>query len=831
MMHKILISILLLCLYSHTKAEKHNYGLHLVSYPANASQMSSLTLENGQPIYLEEETTLSFEMYARQENPFGVIFRILADGNKNIDLYYTANEQLKRYPIFVIGENIYPLTDHVIYHQWTPIHITFSRKTEKIQIIFGTEKKEIPFPVTKTKHISISFGQCDFDNFKLVDIASVNIRNIKIIQNDKLVRYWKLNKHHENSCYDEIHNIPAIARNPHWLIDEYATWQKVFSCEVVWNSSFAFSPYTKKFYITQDSKEVIVFDTDRNKEQRIPVINGQVAANTPGRLVVSEKGERLMSYNTVQNNVSFFSFDTQAWSNDLKLNTDYTLNNSTIYSEKDSSVYSFGGYSFYHYNHKLTRINPWKGTFKEDTLESIPPRYASSLAIVNNTLYIYGGRGSKTGKQELSPRTYFDLYAVDLNTDKVTKLWEQHNTPDDFLPAENMLYDKQNECFYIFTTQNGWQLMKLTTSDKTPEIVSFPLNISDPQKQYLYLNLYYSPEQEKLYVLSFQANIDKEGVVDIFSLPYPPVSLNSLEQPLAQLQEDKYAFFYYLIGGIGLMLLLAASIILYCKKKDTRGSRAIMPTAESSRAHSHKQHICLLGEFSVKDKNNNEISNLFSPLLKSLLILLIFHSEQSTKGVFGSKIIQILWPDKDEKAAQNSRNVHLSKLKTLMEKIEGVDLIKNNGYWSIHFNQDNICDYIEAMRLMKNYESLKNKENKDLDRLQELLLHGVLLPDTYAEWITPFKKRFSTSATELLLKIYRKHQDEFNDELKLKIADTLFLHDCINEDALYIKCSILWKYEKVETAKDVYNNFCALYYKLTKQDYTYTLEELTGINQ
>ena len=72
----------------------------------------------------EGETTLSFEMYTRQENPFGVVFRILTDSNKNIDLYYTANEHLKRYPIFVVGENIYPLADHIIYDQWVPIQLS-----------------------------------------------------------------------------------------------------------------------------------------------------------------------------------------------------------------------------------------------------------------------------------------------------------------------------------------------------------------------------------------------------------------------------------------------------------------------------------------------------------------------------------------------------------------------------------------------------------------------------------------------------------------------------------------------------------------------------------
>ena len=45
------------------------------------------------------------------------------------------------------------------------------------------------------------------------------------------------------------------------------------------------------------------------------------------------------------------------------------------------------------------------------------------------------------------PGNYYDLYSVNLLTQKVNKLWEASQTPDngDFQPGENMIYDSEKD--------------------------------------------------------------------------------------------------------------------------------------------------------------------------------------------------------------------------------------------------------------------------------------------------------------------------------------------------------------------------------------------------
>ena len=57
------------------------------------------------------------------------------------------------------------------------------------------------------------------------------------------------------------------------------------------------------------------------------------------------------------------------------------------------------------------------------------------------------------------------------------------------------------------------------------------------------------------------------------------------------------------------------------------------------------------------------------------------------------------------------------------------------------------------------------------------------------------------------------------EDIQLLIADTIFLHDIFNEEALRVKCSILYKKDKRSIAKSTYDNFCKQYKSLLGTDY------------
>ena len=87
--------------------------------------------------------------------------------------------------------------------------------------------------------------------------------------------------------------------------------------------------------------------------------------------------------------------------------------------------------------------------------------------------------------------------------------------------------------------------------------------------------------------------------------------------------------------------------------------------------------ISLLGCFNVRDKDGNDITSNFTPRLKHLLILLILYTEKNAQGILASKTTEILWPDKEETAARNNRNVNLRKLRVLLESIQKNESLEN----------------------------------------------------------------------------------------------------------------------------------------------------------
>ena len=56
--------------------------------------------------------------------------------------------------------------------------------------------------------------------------------------------------------------------------------------------------------------------------------------------------------------------------------------------------------------------------------------------------------------------------------------------------------------------------------------------------------------------------------------------------------------------------------------------------------------------------------------------------------------------------AQNNRRVNIRKLKLLLEKLDGAELVKESTYWSVKFTQT-YCDYIEVCNCI---DKVKNNE-------------------------------------------------------------------------------------------------------------------------
>ncbi|MCM1505124.1 MAG: hypothetical protein NC127_08000 [Muribaculum sp.] len=875
------------------KAPAPDYGIRIQSYPARTSEFTTIFLDGGDPIALHgKELKLEMDIWAYPENALGSICEILSDNGSHIDLLYSVDSKYLRYPMLLTGDKDVTLKKPIDYAEWSHVTITMSPKTGKVTVEYAGESLKQEYEAfIGTQNVRIAVGLCKLTDFLLFDVASIAVKNVALYLGGKEIRYWRMERHKGDVCFDEINNAPAKVENANWIIDEAASWKKIYTAEYPFFPSIAFDPRVSTFYMAYaGNKSLFVFHATEGATDTIRTVGGENMANYPNQLIYIPKRDILLSYNLDENLYSTFDPETQRWSNEKKSTKEHGYwNNTIVYNPADSALISFGGYGFYHFNNTLLRSYPFSNKPQTAvTLDEIHSRYSCSSVLVDSLLYIFGGRGNPSGRQELSPRNYYDMYRINIHTNHVEKLWGDRTPPSttgDFIPGENMIYDKDSNSVYIWTSRNGGTLFKAGIDNGKFEQMSLPIGLS-LNAQTLYCNLYYSAPQKSFYSVIVKSDVKGVSEVNIYQLDYPPVSVESLAQldtPVKKSGKGWTALIIAIVvGAIAAALFFGRKKYFRRKKSDLKVESApdvplaeVTPTpqpalepeppvdpAHESESVAHpasaieplpaptpaeptphetasepwqptqtkaseptpayydlnKSCVRFLGGFRVFDTNGEDITPLFTPTLKQLLVLLILYTGKNPMGIPNNKLLSLLWNDKEEEAAKNNRNVYMSRLRNLLTQIGDVTIQTHNGFRNINFGTGTICDYLEALRLFN------ESGEEDINRLLELLFNGMMLPNVELDYVDSFKSDFSNHTLDLLSGLIR--QPGISNSLKLKIADTLFQHDYMNEDALRIKCSILHQQGRTGVAQAVYTSFCKEYMATIGTEYPYSLTDI-----
>ena len=810
-----------------------DYGLHIVTYPALHNEMSGLALEDGKPIPVEGKTLeMEFDLYNRPDNVFGCVFRIITDKGENVDLMYTADLRDERKPILVTGDQVHFIASEIPMEEWIHVRIRLNTKDGTIDMDYNGTNFSVRDAGTKgAETFRIDFGLCQLTGYTLLDVASVNVRDITLSLNGKLFRSWECARHHGDLCYDQVRGVPARALNPTWMIDRYISFQPVFSHSFDDIPSITFDD-RDKFYLTSPGEPIHVFSTLDGELSEIPVRGGQNPANYPNQLFyVGGDHHWLTAYNLDEGLFTMFNFQTGRWENDKVPERDHSYwNNTNTWEPHVHALYSFGGYGHYHFRNELivSYLETPEKNFRT-TIEDITPRYAVTSYIVDSLLYVFGGRGNPSGKQELSPKNYYDLYTINTHTLEVTKLWDMESSPyGDFVSGENFVYNWENGDFYLLSNLDGFTLLKLRPEQPGVERMSLPI---PPKRdaQYTYVNLWHSYELEKMYAVILQAQVDNRTDVDVYEINYPPIPVSMI---LQEGREEKPAktgngWWWKALLGLAALVLLADYVYyrFFKGRSRRRSSLKETPVEKEDKYEPETQYydfsrssVAFFGGFRVTDREGNDVTAQFTPTVKALLILLIV-STAKEGGIASSRINHLLWSYKPDDTANNNRNVYMSKLRGLLEGVGDIRIQNQNKLWSIAFENGTQSDYLEALRLFREANG-----EEDVDRLLELLLKGQMLPNTELDWIDGYKSAFSNATIDFLNRQLRR--EDLHDKTRLQAANTIFQHDFLNEDALQAKVRILCKENKPGLAKSIYDNFCKEYRKSLGIDYGVAFKDI-----
>lgn len=831
-------------------------GLRFSSHEVVQERRTTLNLTSSGPLCFKKNGELSFDLNLSpyKETYFGYVVRIITASNQNIDLVYNQRERNFN---FVIGENFSRgfSTDSIALFDRS-LHVSIHLDLERNEAGIAIDNKFIakgPAKLGNPACTRVFFGANTFEGFQTVDIPPMNIRNIIVKEGDHIKYHWPLTENTGNTATDLKEGKTATIRNPNWIGPKHRNWSLLETWEIQGTPSVAFDRETEVLYIvSSDSLYNISFKTELQHRLRLAQ---KLDSLMPGNQSV---------FNPFLNKLFNFYIDhKKAGSYDSlnrKWDINYTPDLLTVFwqankfiSRSDSSLYVLAGYGQMQYKNTVQRYHFPDKTWDSiiTTGERLTPRYLAATGATENgdTAYILGGYGSNSGNQVVNPRHYYDLMAFYVKDHSFHKIYQLEEPPVQFCMANSLVIDPDTKNYYALIFPNdkfNTTLQLIEGSLKEPRYRplanAIPYSFHDIKS---FADLYYCQDSKKLVAVTLYTNKDNITEVKAYTLEFPP---DVILEDNSALSAFSAGYFLILVplGAFGLYLFLQQ------RKKKTRATTAVAPKANTvapsvpattapvtpapivepiaaepvpeDSPEEKKGHIYFFGPFEVLDKDGQDITKFFTPLLKELFLLIAINTIRSGKGISSDRLYATLWRDKSSKEAQNNRSVNMVKLKAILDKLGTCAFVKEADRWSLQYSGEEIrMDLAEFQQLLHSPRPLQKQPVKELLRI---LHRGSFLPDANYTWLEDIQSEISSVALDILTEAAKQFNTD--PELLIEIADSIFLFDPVNEEALRLKCSSLVTLGRHSLAKTAFNKFTKEYQHMYGEEFSQSFTAYSG---
>ena len=832
-----------------------SYGLQFSSHEAIPEKRTSLNLTPGEPLCLKEDTQISFDLkFVPGLNAyFGYVIRLITTDNQNIDL--VSIDKAGNFN-FVIGESFsyaFKIDSSSLFGKWNHCEIRFDKKHQEVSFFLDNRlvtKGKLNF--TNTTCCKVFFGTNSQERYKTIDVPPMQLKDVIITDNQKRKYSFQLSETSGNIALDIVEKKVAEIKNPVWIAPRHLHWKQIQTIETAAIPSVAFDKKNEILYIISVDT-LYRYSFKKNQLSGSKLLESRQILPAGNQSIFDDRFNTLYNYFIDEKTVSTYDAAENAW----KLNfsakpklTEFWQANKFI-SSFDSALYIIGGYGQLKYKNVVQRFS-----FRDNTWEVLQtkgdffmPRYLSALGTnaAADTAYIIGGYGSKTGYQTVNPTYNFELMAYSVAGRSFKHLYNFKQPEKEFCFANSLIINSEENQFYGLTFPNdrfNSHLQLIRGSLSTPEYEflgdSIPYSFHDIES---FADLYYCPSSKKLVAVTLVSAVNKPTTVKIFTIDFPPNRLN-VTQAVNASNKSIFSLLTILLASILLVLLIFA---LRNRRKQTLKpdgdmqfpvvpsqsafqSIAVEDTSSSHGLYENRttsSSIFLFGNFEVIDKEGNDITRQFTPLLKEIFLLILINTFKDGKGISSDKLYETIWVDKPIKDARNNFSVNIVKLKSILEKAGVTNISKETGKWRLEILNNSITlDYLQFLKLAdeKPFPVDKNYINE----LLTILNKGAFLREAQYSWLDDTKANVSDFVINAILSYTSKASLQLEPDFILKLANCIFQFDQMNEEALELKCRSLIILGRHGSAKETYLNFTKEYTKNYGQDFGKSYAEILG---
>ncbi|WP_142686701.1 galactose oxidase [Chitinophaga polysaccharea] len=833
-----------------------SYGLRFSSHEVVQERRTTLNLTSSGPLCFKKSGEISFDfnLLPYKETYFGYVLRIIAANNENIDLVYNQRERSFN---FLIGESFsraFAIDSIALFGGWTHIAIQFDPEHNEASISVNNKfVAKGPAKLGSPACTRVFFGTNTYEGFQTVDIPPMNLRNIVVKEGGHTRYNWPLSENEGNTATDLQEGKTAVIRNANWIGPRHRNWSLLRSWEISGTPSVAFDREKEVLYIvSSDSLYQISF---KNEQEQSVRLSERLDSLMPGnQSVFNPFLNKLFNFYIDQKKAGSYDSAARKW--DIR----YTPDLLTVYwqankfiSRSDSSLYILCGYGQMQYKNTVQRYHFGTGQWDSvpATGERLTPRYLAATGATENgdTAYILGGYGSNSGNQVVNPRHYYDLMAFYVKDHSFHKVLQLEEPPAQFCFANSLVIDPATRNYYalIFPDDKFNTTLQLVEGSlKAPGLKpladAIPYSFHDIKS---FADLYYCRNSKKLVAVTLYTSKDNNTTVKVYTLEFPPDAV------LAESAGLKGISAWYLL----LLVPVAGIIVFLLRRRKKAAPQQAAATAATTPATApvtpatslpplpvvipetttdetapeeiiaeKKGHVYFFGPFEVLDKEGQDITKFFTPLLKELFLLIAINTIRSGKGISSDRLYATLWRDKSSKEAQNNRSVNMVKLKAILDKLGACAFVKEADRWSLQYATDDIdMDLAGFQQLLHSPRPLQKQPVRDL---LKILHRGSFLPDANYTWLEDIQSEISGVALDILTEA--ANQFNTDPELLIEIADSIFLFDPVNEEALRMKCSSLVALGRHSLARAAFNKFAKEYLHMYGEEFPQPFTAYSG---
>lgn len=832
----LLLVLLLSCISYAGNSDKKNisYGLTFQSHTVNQDQRTSLDLNPDNSLHFAPGYSLRFKLRLEQAVlTYGYIFRFVV--NDTLSLDFISNLNLAKMN-FVMSDHqgilsntqFSELNDEQL-NKWLNITVTFNQESIKCRI--NNVVKEVPYSFNSYKRTQILFGTNTHQTFYTTDVPPISVRDI-VITNDKgqVIREWPMLRHGDKGVYDEVENEYATVKNGIWKVDRHVTWKKEASIPLTEvNAQIAYDTIHPRIFIAS-SDFVITYDITDKTVSKVMNKKGNPFRNGGSQTIYDAKNNRLISYSIQYPDLVTYNFETNEWTAEErqeKLSPIQQHNRIII----DDELILFGGYGAHSYKATINKHKLDEGEWTSKDLSSyVIPRYLSTMGYLGgDTLLVIGGYGSHSGRQEEFPTNLYDILKVN-HKDMSSQMIGQFSVgPTPLVFSNSMILRKEEQKAYAIAYNNNKFhstaiLSVIDWKNGTFETLgdSIPYNFLDTES---FCDLIYIQPASMLYGVFLEKKEPGDGYsVEIYSLAFPPLKASDIEQIPAG---DDNELIKYIGLSIVVLFVFIGTIVSYRKLKKRKTAPVIeTPVLEQEDKKPRISTIHLLGDFQVFDKEGNDITQEFTPIIKQVFLYILLNSIAKGRKVTSQELDETFWLGMNKADASNTRNVNIRKLRLILERTGDIVINYKGGYWSINIGDDITCDYNEINKILQAVPDKETVSSSTLQRILKLASSGTLIPTISTEWSDSFKDEYTKQITTFMLRMLETPDVKGNNKLTLQIADVLLVNDTLDEEAMRIKCRILFKTGQKGASKRCYDNFVAEHTRLLNEKPAFSYEDI-----